>query len=100
MNQGAERRVLIKKTACKKSHATVPLSYSKATRLYMCNFIPLQNKSSTVDNLTIYISCDIFCTVHQTLETTQPIQCTSEQRRDLYLSAGGGGGHYLEQYFL
>ncbi len=26
MNQGAGRRVLMKKTACKKSHATVPLS--------------------------------------------------------------------------
>jgi hypothetical protein len=25
MNQGAGRRVLMKKTACKKSHATVPL---------------------------------------------------------------------------
>jgi hypothetical protein len=25
MNQGAGRRVLIKKTACKKSHVTVPL---------------------------------------------------------------------------
>ncbi len=26
MNQGAGRRVLMKKTACKKSHATVPLN--------------------------------------------------------------------------
>ncbi len=32
MNQGAGRRVLMKKTACKKSHATVPLRWS-STRL-------------------------------------------------------------------
>jgi hypothetical protein len=37
MNQGAGRRVLMKKTACKKSHATVPLNvkcivYSKSLK--------------------------------------------------------------------
>ncbi len=33
MNQGAGRRVLMKKTACKKSHATVPLTRVKSNNV-------------------------------------------------------------------
>jgi hypothetical protein len=55
MNQGAGRRVLMKKTACKKSHATVPLK-SLVDEIGQRHFWPIWNCLNRTTNFYWFLN--------------------------------------------